>query len=165
MKPSRFGSGRGSSWADWCSSSSWRRRSSSFDHRAPCAAPLRRWRLGRERRSYDRGKSSSTRKAGLSRNSAHHISRREAGNRSTAFLGHRPSQCNVKHRGSHMDRKEYAKALRTLQVELCTLQDWIKGQGLRVVVVFEGRDAAGKGGAIKAITDRVSPRVFRVVAL
>jgi polyphosphate kinase len=64
-----------------------------------------------------------------------------------------------------MNRKEYAKALRRLQVELCTLQDWIKGQGLRVVVVFEGRDAAGKGGAIKAITDRVSPRVFRVVAL
>jgi polyphosphate kinase 2 len=80
-------------------------------------------------------------------------------------LGHRPSQCNVKHRGSHMNRKEYAKALRTLQVELCTLQDWIKEQGLRVVVVFEGRDAAGKGGTIKAITDRVSPRVFRVVAL
>src|SRR5262245_7459371 len=64
-----------------------------------------------------------------------------------------------------MKREEYAKALRTLQVELCTLQDWIKGQGLRVVVVFEGRDAAGKGGTIKAITDRVSPRVFRVVAL
>jgi polyphosphate kinase 2 len=64
-----------------------------------------------------------------------------------------------------MNRKEYAKALRTLQVELCTLQDWIKEQGLRVVVVFEGRDAAGKGGTIKAITDRVSPRVFRVVAL
>jgi polyphosphate kinase 2 (PPK2 family) len=64
-----------------------------------------------------------------------------------------------------MNRKEYTKALRTLQVELCTLQDWIKEQGLRVVVVFEGRDAAGKGGTIKAITDRVSPRVFRVVAL
>ena len=63
-----------------------------------------------------------------------------------------------------MNRKEYTKALRTLQVELCTLQDWIKEQGLRVVVVFEGRDA-GKGGTIKAITDRVSPRVFRVVAL
>src|SRR5262245_35134127 len=64
-----------------------------------------------------------------------------------------------------MKRKEYQKALRSLQVELCALQDWVKQAGLRIVVVFEGRDAAGKGGAIKAITDRVSPRVFRVVAL
>jgi len=64
-----------------------------------------------------------------------------------------------------MKRKDYEKALRELQVELCALQDWVKHKGLRVVVVFEGRDAAGKGGAIKAITERVSPRVFRVVAL
>ena len=64
-----------------------------------------------------------------------------------------------------MNRKEYEKALRALQVELCSLQDWVKEHGQRVVVVFEGRDAAGKGGTIKAITDRVSPRVFRVVAL
>jgi polyphosphate kinase len=64
-----------------------------------------------------------------------------------------------------MKRKDYEKALRKLQVELCALQEWIKDQGLRVVVIFEGRDAAGKGGAIKAITERVSPRVFRVVAL
>jgi polyphosphate kinase len=64
-----------------------------------------------------------------------------------------------------MKRKEYEKALRELQVELCALQDWVKQKGLRVVLVFEGRDAAGKGGTIKAITDRVSPRVFRVVAL
>jgi polyphosphate kinase 2 len=64
-----------------------------------------------------------------------------------------------------MKRKEYEKALRDLQVELCALQDWVREKGLRVVVVFEGRDAAGKGGTIKAITDRVSPRVFRVVAL
>ena len=64
-----------------------------------------------------------------------------------------------------MKRKEYEKALRKLQVELCALQDWVKQEGLRVVVVFEGRDAAGKGGTIKAITARVSPRVFRVVAL
>ena len=64
-----------------------------------------------------------------------------------------------------MNRKEYEKALRMLQVELCVLQDWVKEQGLRVVAVFEGRDAAGKGGTIKAITERVSPRVFRVVAL
>jgi polyphosphate kinase 2 len=64
-----------------------------------------------------------------------------------------------------MKRKEYEKALRALQIELCALQDWVREKGLRVVVVFEGRDAAGKGGTIKAITERVSPRVFRVVAL
>jgi polyphosphate kinase 2 len=64
-----------------------------------------------------------------------------------------------------MKRKPYEKALRALQVELCALQDWVKEKRLRVVVVFEGRDAAGKGGTIKAITERVSPRVFRVVAL
>src|SRR5918992_6127419 len=64
-----------------------------------------------------------------------------------------------------MKRKEYEKAPRTLQVELCALQDWVKQKGLRVIVVFEGRDAAGKGGTIKALTERVSPRVFRVVAL
>jgi polyphosphate kinase 2 len=64
-----------------------------------------------------------------------------------------------------MKRKEYEQALRRLQIELCILQDWVKRQGLRVLVVFEGRDAAGKGGTIKAITERVSPRVFRVVAL
>ena len=64
-----------------------------------------------------------------------------------------------------MKRKEYEKSLRKLQVELCALQDWVKQEGLRVVVIFEGRDAAGKGGTIKAITERVSPRVFRVVAL
>jgi polyphosphate kinase 2 len=64
-----------------------------------------------------------------------------------------------------MERKEYEKALRSLQIELCALQDWVTEKGLRVVVVFEGRDAAGKGGTIKAITERVSPRVFRVVAL
>jgi polyphosphate kinase 2 len=66
---------------------------------------------------------------------------------------------------TEMGRKEYEKELRRLQVELCKLQDWVKYKGLRVIVVFEGRDGAGKGGAIKAITERVSPRVFRVVAL
>ena len=64
-----------------------------------------------------------------------------------------------------MSRTEYETALRKLQVELCALQDWVKHEGARIVVVFEGRDAAGKGGTIKAITERVSPRVFRVVAL
>jgi polyphosphate kinase 2 len=64
-----------------------------------------------------------------------------------------------------MKRKSYEEELRKLQVGLCRLQDWVKYKGLRVIVVFEGRDAAGKGGTIKAITERVSPRVFRVVAL
>ena len=64
-----------------------------------------------------------------------------------------------------MRRKLYEKELRKLQVELCYLQDWVKAKGLRVIILFEGRDAAGKGGTIKAITERVSPRVFRVVAL
>jgi polyphosphate kinase 2 len=64
-----------------------------------------------------------------------------------------------------MKRKKYEAALRELQVELCALQDWVKATGQRVVVVFEGRDAAGKGGVIKAITERVSHRVFRVMAL
>jgi polyphosphate kinase len=64
-----------------------------------------------------------------------------------------------------LKRKEYEKELRALQVELCALQEWVKEHGERVIVVFEGRDAAGKGGVIKAITDRVSHRVFRVIAL
>src|SRR5215467_14216508 len=64
-----------------------------------------------------------------------------------------------------LGRKEYEKELRQLQVELCKLQDWVKYKGLRIILVFEGRDGAGKGGTIKAITERVSPRVFRVVAL
>ena len=64
-----------------------------------------------------------------------------------------------------MKRRVYEKELRKLQVKLCQLQDWVKYKGLRVIIVFEGRDAAGKGGTIKAITERVSPRVFRTIAL
>ena len=66
---------------------------------------------------------------------------------------------------SRMKRKDYEKELRKLQVLLCQLQEWVKASKLRVIVLFEGRDAAGKGGTIKAITEKVSPRVFRVVAL
>jgi polyphosphate kinase 2 len=61
--------------------------------------------------------------------------------------------------------KEYAKELRKLQVELCLLQDWVKHTGQKIILVFEGRDAAGKGGLIRALTERVSPRIFKVVAL
>jgi polyphosphate kinase len=64
-----------------------------------------------------------------------------------------------------LGRKAYEKELRKLQEELCYLQAWIRKTGERSIIVFEGRDAAGKGGTIKAITDRLSPRVFRVVAL
>ena len=64
-----------------------------------------------------------------------------------------------------LERKVYEKELEKLHVELVTLQEWVKHKGLKVCIVFEGRDGAGKGGTIKAITERVSPRVFRVVAL
>lgn len=64
-----------------------------------------------------------------------------------------------------MSNKKYLKELRKLQAELGVLQDWIKHKGLRVVIVFEGRDGAGKGGTIRALTERMSPRVFHVIAL
>jgi polyphosphate kinase len=64
-----------------------------------------------------------------------------------------------------LKRRNYEKELRELQAELCSLQEWVKATGQRIILVLEGRDAAGKGGTIKAITERVSPRVFRVVAL
>ena len=66
---------------------------------------------------------------------------------------------------TRMKRKVYEKELGKLQVELCHLQEWVKANKLRVIVLFEGRDAAGKGGTIKAITEKVSPRVFRITAL
>ena len=64
-----------------------------------------------------------------------------------------------------MKRDKYERELAKLQVKLCHLQRWVKEKGLRVVVIFEGRDGAGKGGTIRALTERLSPRVFRVVAL
>lgn len=64
-----------------------------------------------------------------------------------------------------LSRKVYEQELKKLQVELCYLQNWVRKTGERIIIVFEGRDAAGKGGTIKALTERVSPRVFRVVAL
>jgi polyphosphate kinase 2 len=71
---------------------------------------------------------------------------------------------DIKSRGK-LSRKVFDKELRKLQIELCHLQEYVKKEGLKVIVIFEGRDAAGKGGVIKRITERVSPRVFRVVAL
>jgi len=67
--------------------------------------------------------------------------------------------------GMKLTRKKYEKELRKLQARLCDLQAWVKHKGLRAIIVFEGRDAAGKGGTIRALTERVSPRVFRVIAL
>ncbi len=67
--------------------------------------------------------------------------------------------------GGELSGKDYAKELKKLHAELVNLQEWVKHAGVKVCIVFEGRDGAGKGGTIKAITERVSPRVFRVVAL
>jgi polyphosphate kinase 2 len=64
-----------------------------------------------------------------------------------------------------MKRKVYEKELRKLQEQLCYLQEWVKAEKTKVIIIFEGRDAAGKGGTIKALTEKVSPRVFRVIAL
>ena len=64
-----------------------------------------------------------------------------------------------------LSNKDYLKELRKLQTELCYLQDWVKTTGQKIVIVFEGRDAAGKGGLIRALTERVSPRIFQIVAL
>jgi polyphosphate kinase 2 len=80
---------------------------------------------------------------------------------------HKDDDGKPKHKDDNgkLKRKGYEKELHKLQVELCHLQDWVKETGARVIIVFEGRDAAGKGGTIKAMTERVSPRVFRVIAL
>jgi polyphosphate kinase len=67
--------------------------------------------------------------------------------------------------GEKLKRKEYDRELEKLHVELVKVQEWVKRKGLKICILFEGRDGAGKGGTIKAITERVSPRVFRVIAL
>ena len=64
-----------------------------------------------------------------------------------------------------LKKKEYEEALEQLQIELVKLQEWVKHKGLKVVVLFEGRDAAGKGGTIKRITEKLNPRVCRIAAL
>ena len=72
---------------------------------------------------------------------------------------------DIKHEQKKLKKKFYEKELAKLQIELVKLQEWVKAKGLKVVVLFEGRDAAGKGGAIKRITEELNPRVCRVVAL
>src|SRR5512146_1035406 len=94
----------------------------------------------------------------LARNGEHSMGK---GKKSKSIQNEKDEKKN----GQRLKRKQYEKELLRLQTELCRLQDWVKYKGLRVIVVFEGRDAAGKGGTIKAITERVSPRVFRLVAL
>jgi len=79
--------------------------------------------------------------------------------------GEKAAKASRSKQDGKLKRKKYEKELRRLHVELVKLQEWVKYKGLKVCVVFEGRDGAGKGGTIKAITDRVSPRVFRVIAL
>src|SRR5246127_5744152 len=77
----------------------------------------------------------------------------------------RTSETNGQAQKQKMKRKAYEQELRKLQLKLCHLQEWVKAKGLRVIIIFEGRDGAGKGGTIRALTERVSPRVFRVIAL
>src|SRR5262245_34483936 len=104
---------------------------------------------------------------------ARKTSRRASGNKGAlakAASGKKKSK-DAKGAGSEgesprsMKTKKYMKELLKLQTKLCHLQEWVKHKGLRAIVIFEGRDGAGKGGTIRAITERVSPRVFRVVAL
>lgn len=78
---------------------------------------------------------------------------------------HSPNQIPDTKSGTKLDKKTYESELQNLQVELVKLQEWIKHEGLKVIVLFEGRDAAGKGGVIKRITLRLNPRICRVVAL
>jgi polyphosphate kinase len=79
--------------------------------------------------------------------------------------GARSGSATVAAEVTKLSSKDYERELKKLHVELVKLQQWVQAKGLKVCVVFEGRDGAGKGGTIKAITERVSPRVFRVVAL
>jgi polyphosphate kinase 2 len=80
-------------------------------------------------------------------------------------MSKKKSKSKSKQTDGELTEKQYAKELKKLHIELVKLQEWIKQEGIKVCIVFEGRDGAGKGGVIKAITERVSPRVFRVVAL
>jgi polyphosphate kinase 2 len=91
---------------------------------------------------------------------------RDAGAESQAVKGSRSKRASKSlEQPERLSRKAYEKKLQKLQVELCYLQDWVRETGARVVIVCEGRDTAGKGGLIKRLTERVSPRTFRVVAL
>jgi polyphosphate kinase len=92
----------------------------------------------------------------------HDVDRHETGGRDGSPLMRIGSETNQRPK---MKRKEYEQEMRLLQGELVAMQEWVKASGAKLCIVFEGRDAAGKGGTIKRITERVSPRVFRVIAL
>jgi polyphosphate kinase 2 len=92
-----------------------------------------------------------------------HDGHKDGGGLQTATLA--PAEGGNSATGARMKRKEYDRELRRLHGELVAMQEWVKDTGAKICIVFEGRDTAGKGGTIKAITERVSPRVFRVVAL
>ena len=77
----------------------------------------------------------------------------------------RPPEKDAETTPTKMKRKAYEREMRVLHGELVAMQEWVKESGAKICIVFEGRDTAGKGGTIKRITERVSPRVFRVVAL
>ena len=94
-----------------------------------------------------------------------HKSFREAVNGDRKLANGSPLKRKKDGKPEKMSGKEYEKKLEKLQVELCNLQDWVRETGARVVIVFEGRDTAGKGGLIRRLTERVSPRTFRIVAL
>ena len=79
--------------------------------------------------------------------------------------GKKAEKKNVSGKKEKLTNKQYDAEMKRLHVELVKMQEWVKSKGLKVMIVFEGRDGAGKGGVIKAITERVSPRVFRVIAL
>src|SRR6516225_1863090 len=83
----------------------------------------------------------------------------------TPVAGTTDSSVRLPEPSAKMGRKEYESELYKLQVELVKLQEWVKKTGAKIIIIFEGRDAAGKGGVIKRIVERVSPRVFRLVAL
>ncbi|HTP67952.1 MAG TPA: polyphosphate kinase 2 [Dongiaceae bacterium] len=88
----------------------------------------------------------------------------KAKNKERSNLDSSTGRLGVMHQ-SKIDKKDYEEEIFELQVELVKLQDWVKATNARIVIIFEGRDAAGKGGIIKRIMERVSPRIFRVVAL
>ena len=94
------------------------------------------------------------------KNKGNPVKVKDADNGVVAANGHKPPKKRKK-----MKREVYERELEKLQTELVELQEWIEYKGLKVVVIFEGRDTAGKGGTIKRITDRLNPRVVRVVAL
>ena len=91
--------------------------------------------------------------------------KRDAGGMVENLTAEKPAAAEERPKPKKMDKKFYEKELARLQIELVKLQEWIKDNGLKVVVIFEGRDAAGKGGVIKRITQSLNPRICRVVAL